>query len=360
MRYKVLLFRNGDFRMEDEIEAKSYRQASWNLLYGESGHVIVVGKKTKRYNGKGLIKNVKPLFHRFQKGTKYAIMVMNGNVSETYYTKEKSLWEKTWKNLALESAKSVSPDELQKNITACLEEIRGTKSTSTSSKTLKMYVNPAMPQANSMDILTKENFMSEDVKNLAKSGWNPGFHPYRSKLVKVLVKSLPIRNDIPGITRKMYNMQGKVFDAYKFYDMYHVLGWSFKRRWLDFDVVEATVSLTGKQEMLYQGHLASIAKTMKKYEGQSLVFKKSEEPDWYMAKGFYWHKDWLDFNTIEATVDLKGKKREISDKDHSDKIAPAMKEFQGFKLIFKKSSMPNWYYAKGYYWHKDWLVTESS
>jgi hypothetical protein len=266
MNYRVISFYKGGVRMRSKVDASNSLQAA-KLAEKSSDftHILVIGSKATRYIGSKLkpFKEAPMIYRAYFKAKIPSVLLMFGTAPEFYgfkNEKERDVkYEEMKQCITSMSAGSAKAGAELTAIIVSLDEISGSKSTSTSKKTLSGSAMSAtcrdtliLPSIDRLSGMLK----SEDTDTNTCSS---GSSRYRSKQDKTFFATLHLKgNDyfgFPGINTAMAKMDGHTMQfTYNSESagkkLYKSGAWFWVEEWFDKEVVYAKLT---KWDFIPQG-----------------------------------------------------------------------------------------------------------
>lgn len=238
----VRVYKSGNLYEIYEIDARSHKQAVAKSPNANKTFTVSNGKKVMRYNNQGRpLKLATPRIFRYGQSGKYGILLMIGNRNEKYVYKTPMQREETFKKCTdLLSASYANLQKQLTSITACLEETRDLQGILTYKKTLNPSVEPAInPEYRTLtntDWFSGRNNAGALDKNTCRRGSRvfPWLKSPRHNIC-ALVKKLPRRAPVPGVTDEMKHLQKTLVALKKNHSHYlSAKNYLWRQEWLQF------------------------------------------------------------------------------------------------------------------------------
>lgn len=312
MQYKIIVFHGGDVHDRSKVEAASALSAAKKASKPSRWtHITVVGKKIHRFVGPKYISatDTPSLYKVLWRGEVPSILAMFGTVSEFYKFNDAEQRDKSYEEMSKcitsMSAGSAKAKAALTSIIVSLGEISGTKSISTSRKTLSgsamSAIWPGTPTRESTDRRSGTR-RSDDT---AMNTWSSGSKVYPSKRNQIFYATVRVdgkdASEYPGITYTMQRMNGKTYQFeynhkkgnISYYKGNHYL-WSAK--WIDPKRIHATVKVLDNPSPIVSTLGATTAYNSR-YAGKKLVLKKCPcGCNSYKFRNAFFDKSWLDIS----------------------------------------------------------------
>lgn len=252
MNYNVISFYKGEVRNRDRVEASSPIQAAkLSGMNAEYSHVIVYGKKMFRYVGKKLKaeKSIPNIYKAYWKSKRPSVLLMYGTTPEFYkFRTEKERNEKYEEMKKCITSMSVEYAKAEAELTgiiASLDEIKDSKKSSTSKKTLSGFVTNATCKDTPTQPNTGRPSGTDNAEDTDTSTWSDGSRVSRSERSRTLLVTVKLSDnqntfEYPGINSSMHDLDGKSMKV-KYASKYrgnkickaHENPWLWNVKWLD-------------------------------------------------------------------------------------------------------------------------------
>lgn len=259
MLYRIVMFSKGGVVWRAKKEAPSHSEA---IKTAEGGmaerHALVIGKTAKRFLPSGAEITDIPTLHKiYWRGKHPSIVLMFGKYPEVYQFENNATrdakFEEVQKCIISMSAGSAKAKAELTGIIASLGEISGTKSTSTSKRTLSgsaMSAICSVSRTRGRIDRSSGTDKSGDMDMSTCFDGLKGFHLEPNRTFFATVKTLPSPQtyEFPGVNVSMKRMEGKTY-KFKYYyakDGIHYFKsvrpcWMWSEKWITPAAIKATV-----------------------------------------------------------------------------------------------------------------------
>lgn len=367
MKYTVYTFKDGKTLRISKHEAKSYKDAARQRIeknWFPFDHITVVGKSIRRYTPKLKPINIEARAFKAYSGSKPSVLLLLGNIPELIRFAYVDNRDKAYEELCSQtSAKTASPDPQSTNITASSEETSASKDGLTSPKILSGFAVSVTSQVKLiLSSIDKPSGRSRS-KGSASPIWQIGSTPSHSKptLIFATVKNLNRfdEHQYPGITYDMKRMVGKTIKVKNgdnsYYGGYYGEGYYWNKDWLDFEHVVVTVKNDISPTSSDEGIVW--VRKLEQYKGKTLDMIKCGSYNHYKYQGWCFAPEWLEAGKVHRTQCKKFAKFLGNVAHGSVTYLPAMDKDIGMVGEVKEATHGNYKMLFGGKWYvaKEWL-----